>query len=324
MTDYIIYAATIAGIFLIGGLGLYILTGLAGQVSIAQATYMGLGALVSSYFARSSLEDSGSLLGRSLPFPQAMLLAAIITGVVAAIFGLAFIRLRGASAISASIATSVLVLYLCERMVFLSGGSKGATSSQSLSFGSTDFSELTIGSIEFSREAGLLMLIVIMAAIVFIYTRNISISPLGRAMRTVRERNRAAQTCAISPGRTIVSAHFLCGISAGVAGALYAHVLQSFEVSSANPWLGPFGIVASMQLLAFLVVSTMRSVTISAVVIFALVFASQLFSRASANIDFFNTAQGGFISTSQVTAIVSSVLVIGVLIVSAKRAKNRA
>lgn len=323
MINYAIDAATLAGIFLIAGMGLYLLTGLTGQISLSQATYMGVGALVSSYCARSSLETSDQLPGLGMPFPQSLLIAALVTAALSALFGFAFIRLKGPAAISASIATSVLILYICERLTFLSGGSKGATSSRTLSFGKTNFADLTIGSHHFSREIGILILVVLCSAGVYLYTRNVTISPLGRAMRTIRERDQAAQTCAISPVRTIVSAYFLCGLAAGIAGTLYAHVLQSFEMSSSNPWLGPFAIIASMQLLAYLVVSGMKSLNIAVVVIFAMAFASNFFSRAASNIEIFDTAQGGRISPSHVAALVSSLLVLVILIVAAQRQKNR-
>ena len=158
---------------------------------------------------------------------------------------------------------------------------------------------------------------------VYLYTRNITISPLGRSMRTVRERDMAAQTCEISPRRTIVNAHFLCGFAAGVAGGLYAHVLQSFEISSTNPWIGVFGIIASTQILAYVVLSRMKNLHVTIVTVFGLTLISVFFSRAAASLSLFDAAQGSKISTSSVTAIVTSLLVLVVLIMSEWLHKRR-
>lgn len=324
MISYAIDAATIAGIFVIASMGLYVLTALTGQVSLAQATFMGVGTLVSSYIARSSTQNSGLLPGLGLAFPEALIIGALITGLLCAFFGFAFIKLRGAAAISASIASAVIILYVFERLTFLSGGSKGATSSNSLNFGNTNFAELSIGGTNVSRELGLLILTSILLVITYVYVRNISISPLGRAMRTVRERDGAAQTCAISPTKTIVSAYFICGLTAGVAGALYAQVLQSFEFSSSNPWLGPFSVIASMQLLAFLVVSGMKKLHIAVLVVFFLTFASRFFARAAGSLELFDSSQGARVSPGNITALISSVLVLVLLIWTAKTKQKQA
>ncbi len=322
MIQNLIEALTLAGIFSIAAMGLYLLVGLTGQISIAQATYMGFGALFSSYLGRSS-GLSAVLPGKAMPFPQALIITTLLTGLVCAFFGFLFIKLRGPAAISASIASAVLILYILERLTFISGGSRGASASRSLIFGNTDFANLPING-GLSREAGLLILVLIFLGIVYLYVRNVSISPLGRAMRTVRERDSAAQTCAISPTKTIVSAYFLCGLTAGLAGTFYAQYLQSLEVSSSNPWLGPFGIVASMQILAYLVVSGMKTLNRSVIIVFLLSFVSVFFARSARTLEIFDSSQGSNISPSQITAIVTALLVLGSLVFIAKARKKHA
>lgn len=64
MANYFIDAGSVTGIFLIAGLGIYILTGLCGQISLTQATYMGLGGIISAYLSRSVVHEQGYLVGR--------------------------------------------------------------------------------------------------------------------------------------------------------------------------------------------------------------------------------------------------------------------
>lgn len=313
MADYIITAVAFAGIFAIAGSGLYVLTGLTGQVSLAQGAYVAIGASVSSYLARTASETTDFLGGRGLVFAGALAIAALITGLVSALFGFLTVRLKGASAISASIAASVIVLYLIERAQFLSGGSRGAKAPQILNVGNLNFADLKIAGYQFDRETGIMILVIIISLVVFWYIRNVSRSPLARSMRTIRERDLAAQTCAVSPTKTIVSAHFICGLCAGIAGALYAPVLETFEISSSNPWLGVFGIIASMQILAFVVVGGMKKYWLTVLVVFALAFLSSFLSEFSSTVAWLDSAQGGRISPSQITAIVSSLIVISII-----------
>lgn len=309
MANHLISAVSIASIFVTAGLGLYILTGLCGQVSLAQGAYMAIGASFFSYLARTTVQDS-RLGGQGLVFVVAFAIAVLSTAVVSSFFGWLTIRLKGASAISASIAVSIIVLYLIERAEFLSGGSRGATSPDIIAIGNTDFLNLVIGSREFEAKTGLMILITLITISVLFYIRNVSNSPLARYMRTVREIEFASQTCAVSPTRTIVSAHFICGLCAGIAGALYAPILVSFEISSSNPWLGPFGIVTSMQILTFLVVSGMKRYWITVFILFLLPFISQIISEYSSSATLLNSVQDGIVSPSQMTAIVSSFFVL--------------
>lgn len=159
MANYFIDAGSVTGIFLIAGLGIYILTGLCGQISLTQATYMGLGGIISAYLSRSVVHEQGYLVGRGWPFAQSLLVATAIVGLLAALLGLITVRLRGSAALSASIASAVVLLYIGERAHFLSGGSRGATASQNLSSGILDFADLSVAGHRFSEGVGLLFLI---------------------------------------------------------------------------------------------------------------------------------------------------------------------
>lgn len=255
MTSYIIFALTYGTILLIASWGLYILTRLCGQVSLTQGAYVGVGAVVSSYLSRSSTKTSGVLLGRGLPFIGSLLIAMIITGILAALFSLVCIRLRGSSALVGSVAVSIVILFICERLTFLSGGAKGATSSKSLTFGHVDFENLTLINKEYSKEAGVLILYLLIAAAVFVYVRNVARSPLARSMKAVAESEKIARMCEVSPVKTIVYANFLAGMCAGIAGSLLAHVLGRFEIDSANPLFGTFGLILSIQILLIVAMS---------------------------------------------------------------------
>ena len=206
-----------------------------------------------------------------------------------------------------------MVLYVIERAKFLSGGSRGANAPENLSVGNLNFADLKLAGHQFERETGIMILAFVLMLAVFAYIRNVSRSPLARSMRTIRERDVASQTCAISPTKTIVSAHFICGLCAGIAGALYAPLLESFQISSSNPWLGVFGIIASMQILAFVVVGGMKRYWISATIVFVLAFLSSFLADYSSSISWLDSAQGGRVSPSQITAILSSLIVIGII-----------
>ena len=222
-----------------------------------------------------------------------------------------------------SVASGIIILYILERLSFISGGSKGVKTSQDLRIGNVDFLDLKVAGHPFDRNTGLMVLVIVMTIAVFGYIRNVTRSPLARSMKTVNQDCIAAQTFAISPTKTILSAHFICGLCAGIAGALFAPLLNTFEITSTNPWLGYFGIFASMQILAFVVVGGMKKYWLTVAVVFVLAFLSVFLQESSSSISWLSIFKNSRISPIQVAAILSSILVIATIHLKAQIAKKQ-
>jgi sulfate-transporting ATPase len=190
------------------GLSLVVVTGFAGQVSLAQLTLAGVGG-----FALSGIFQSWGV-----PFPLSPLLAATTACVVGVVVGLPALRLRG---LTLGIVTLALA-YAIEAVWFRNGqfvGSAGATVDDPKLFGL----DLGVGiGKEFPRlEFGLLCL-GMLVAIAFGVARLRS-SSLGSAMLAVRANERSAAGIGVNVTFVKIAAFGIASFIAGIAGCLFAY-----------------------------------------------------------------------------------------------------
>src|SRR5262245_36254319 len=190
------------------GLSLEVVTGFAGQVSLAQLTLAGVGG-----FALSGIFQSWGV-----PFPLSPLLAATTACVVGVVVGLPALRLRG---LTLGIVTLALA-YAIEAVWFRNGqfvGSAGATVDDPKLFGL----DLGVGiGKDFPRlEFGLLCL-AMLVAIAFGVARLRS-SSLGSAMLAVRANERSAAGIGVNVTYVKIAAFGIASFIAGIAGCLFAY-----------------------------------------------------------------------------------------------------
>lgn len=310
MIEYLIHAGSVAGVFVIAGSGIYILSRLCGQVTFVSAVYMALAGSICSYLSRSNLESTGIIEGRNFSFLISFMIAVAITSVISALFGLITYKMRHSQALLISIAVSSVIIYLLERLTFLVGKNGFINASQDMDVGGNNFTNLGIGNHTFSREVGIFILVILLASITIFYTRNICRSPFSRSMRSLASGEKFAEICAISTLRTILGAHVLSGIFFGVAGALTPFVFGSFEISSVSLWAGTFGLLLSAQLLILVNVSIFRNYWINCLVIAVLAGGATLLAQNSDYIDGLVNDSGARITSLQVATMVGSLFLI--------------
>ncbi|SHN45253.1 branched-chain amino acid ABC transporter permease/ATP-binding protein [Cryptosporangium aurantiacum] len=187
------------------GLSLVVVTGYAGQVSLAQLALAGTAA-----FVLSALSD--------LPFPIAPLLAAAVATVVGVVVGLPALRLRG---LSLGIVTLALA-YAIEAAWFRNTdlvGTSGARVTQPTLFGL----DLSVGTgEEFPRlPFGLLCLFVLVVTAWGV--AKLRMSGLGSAMLAVRANERSAAGIGVDVVRVKILAFGLASFIAGIGGCLLAY-----------------------------------------------------------------------------------------------------
>jgi sulfate-transporting ATPase len=195
----------IAGII---ALSLVVVTGYAGQVSLAQLTLAGVGG-----FALSGITQSWGV-----PFPLAPLLAALITAGVGVIVGLPALRLRG---MTLGVVTLALA-YSIEAVWFRNGQfvkPRGAAVEQPELFGL----DLGIGSgSAFPRMAFGLLCLLTLVAIAWGVAR-LRTSALGSAMLAVRANERSAAGIGVNVVRVKIVSFALASFIAGIGGSLLAY-----------------------------------------------------------------------------------------------------
>lgn len=220
-------------IFAIGALGLNILTGFAGQISVGHGAFTGVGAFAVGYLTMK--------LGWSywLALPAAGLIAAA----VGAVFGLPSARLKGLYLAIASLAAQVILDFLFVRAERFTGGVNSMTVNRPKLFG-----------YELQGEYSFYFLSLTVAILLGVFAQNLFRTRVGRAFIAVRDRDLAAEVMGVDLWKYKVMAFALSAFYAGIAGALWAPYVLII-----NP--EQFGFHLSIELLAMIIIGGLGSIT---------------------------------------------------------------
>ncbi|ROO87889.1 amino acid/amide ABC transporter membrane protein 1 (HAAT family) /amino acid/amide ABC transporter membrane protein 2 (HAAT family) /amino acid/amide ABC transporter ATP-binding protein 1 (HAAT family) [Actinocorallia herbida] len=233
-TDGSVRAAVITS-FVFGVLGLsqVVVTGYAGQVSLAQLAVAG----VAAFSLTRLTTDAG------LPFPVAPILAALIATAIGVLVGLPALRLRGLPVAVVTLAMAVTVEAAWFRNADFNGGLTGAPIEPPSLFGM----ELGIGAGEgYPRIAfGLLCLAVL--TLVALGTARLRTSRLGASMLAVRANERSAAAAGIDVRRVKVAAFAIGSFIAAIGGTLIGYQ-QNVASASSFTALGGIGLFAMVYL----------------------------------------------------------------------------
>lgn len=196
-------------------LSLVVVTGYAGQLSLASFALAGVAAFVSAQLVAT--------FGWS--FLPAALVGILATAPVGLIVGLPAVRTRGTSLAVVTLGLAVAFQAAVLDNASISNGTTGLNVGNPLVFG------LDISSIFFPRRYGVFALIVF--AIVALTVLNLRRSAAGRRMIAVRGNERAAASIGVSVARTKLHAFIVSGVIAGVGGVLLA--FTNLNVVLGNP-----------------------------------------------------------------------------------------
>ena len=221
---------TLLYIYAIAGLGLMLLVGYTGLVSLGHAAFLAIGAYTHAI-----------LLTAGLPFPLALVLASLFSALIGGIVGLPAMRMTGLYLVIATVAFAFVVEYVIERLEPLTGGFRGMAVPRPELFG-VDFG----ASVPYYYICLLLLTLALVAAL------NLLRSPTGRAMISIRDSEISAQAVGVDLARTKSVAFAISAGFTGLAGGLFAH---SFGYLSPET----FTVLMSIQLLLMVVVGGLGS-----------------------------------------------------------------
>lgn len=209
-------------------LSLVVVTGFAGQISLAQLTLAGVGA-----FSLSKLSA-----GWGIPFPFAPLLAAAVAMVIGVVIGLPALRIRGLPAAVVTVALAVALEAFWFRNTDLTGGLDGASVPPPRLFGI----DLGIGAGENYPRIPFALLCLVVLVLVGLGVAWLRRSRLGAAMLAVRANERSAAAAGIDVARTKIVAFAIGAFIAGLGGALlgYQQTVADAEMFTAIGGLGLF------------------------------------------------------------------------------------
>jgi len=192
-------------IYAIVGVGLLILAGFAGQVSLGHAAFLAIGAYTAGYMQR-----------HGVPFLIYLPLSVVLTGAVGALVGFPALRLSGIYLVIATIAFGFIIEEVAARWESVTNGNDGMRIKQIELFG---FAVSRDGYSFYYLCLGLLILVLVLAL-------NLLRSPTGRAFIAIRDSETAAQSIGINLSVYKVVAFSISAGMTGLAGCLYAHKMS--------------------------------------------------------------------------------------------------
>jgi branched-chain amino acid transport system permease protein len=193
------------GVFAVAVLGLNVVMGYTGQVSLGQIFFLGFGAYVTAY----GVQNDWNIV---LTF----LLACLMPAAAGLLVALAAARLGGLAIAMVTIALPIVGVPLAKRLSDYTGGSQGL---------SARFTDAPEGSGLFDDQWQLYIVLVV-GGLVFLLTRNLVRGRYGRAFAIVKDNENVASSMGISPYRYKVLAFTIASLIGGVSGFLYMVVVQ--------------------------------------------------------------------------------------------------
>lgn len=217
----------------IAALGLFVLFGLAGQISLGQAAFFGLGAYTAANLVQRLNVDP------ALAIVAAVALCTLVGWAVAR----PLLRLSGNALAMASLAFGVVMFILFGQLRGLTGGMDPGISVRPFSVAG-----VAMGSVKAVYWLSAAALLLTVWAVI-----NLEHSRFGRALRALKASETAARGSAVPTAAYKAAAFAIAAGLAGLAGTLYAFSLRSFNATA-------FGFDLSIELVVIVIVGSLRSV----------------------------------------------------------------
>lgn len=191
-------------IFALAALGLNILTGYAGQLSLGTAAFMAVGAYASfNFVARIP----------GIPLLVAFVLGGLCAAMVGIAFGLPSLRIRGFYLAAATLATQFFVIWCLTKIPYLTNYSAS---------GVVTVQTMQMFGYQFLTPTSKYLLVLGIVAVMALLAKNMIRSNVGRSWMAIRDMDMAAEVIGFRPLRTKLLAFAVSSFYCGVAGALYA------------------------------------------------------------------------------------------------------
>jgi len=229
--DYYTPQFTMVFIISIVTVGLMLLTGYTGQLSLGHVAFVAIGAYTSAI-----------LSAKGVPYLFALPAAGLLSGFIGIFVALPALRLTGMYLAIMTIGFAFIVEEILARWESLTRGNMGMYPEPP-----------TIFSFSFESEVSYYYLALFVLILTILAARNILRSPTGRAMIAIRDSEVAAQAIGISLMKYKMVAFSLSAFFAGIAGSLYAHKLSFISPES-------FSFLESVRFLAMIIIGGLGSI----------------------------------------------------------------
>jgi branched-chain amino acid transport system permease protein len=242
----------LVAVYAIGGIGLNLVSGYAGQVSLGHAFFLGLGAYTAAFLGGY---ETGSVRGLELDMVVWLPLAGVVPGLVGLVVAPVAARVRG---LYLAILT-LGVLFVGEHVfkearTFTGGAGVGRASAEPVLFGIDLYERRTLLGVEFDGTVNLYLVSLVVLIVLAVLARNLARSRYGRAFSAVRDRDIAAEIMGVSLLRSKTLAFAISSFYAGIAGALLSVVLGQITPEKWN-------LLLSIDFLAVVLIGGVATIT---------------------------------------------------------------
>lgn len=220
-------------ITLVAVLGLQLLFGYGGQISLGQSAFMAVGAYTSAALTFK--------LG--VPFFLALPASGLSAALVGLVFGIPSVRIKGFYLAMATIAAQFIIMWVIMHWRAVTGGLFGLQATV-----------VRVGGLALDSDKSYFYVVIPVTLLLLFLAKNLARTKMGRALVAIRDNDLAAQVLGVNLFRYKLLAFFLASFYAGVAGSLMAH-----SITLVHP--DQFSLMDSIWYLAMIIIGGLGSIT---------------------------------------------------------------
>jgi branched-chain amino acid transport system permease protein len=233
LEEYYLSIINLVLIAVVGALGLNILVGYTGQISIGHAAFMSVGAYTAANLAVKA----------HLPFWITLPAGGLMAALIGAIVGIPSLRIKGLYLAIATLAGQLIIEWTINHVSWISGGAQA----------SIRVPRPELFGYEFRTQGQLYFFLLFFAVVAIVATLNLVRSRIGRAFVAVRDQDIAAEIIGIDIFRYKLLSFAISSFYAGVCGVLYTYYLGIANYEQ-------FQIGVSIDYLAMIIIGGLGSV----------------------------------------------------------------
>jgi branched-chain amino acid transport system permease protein len=228
--SYMVSQFSFICIYAVAAVGLMLLTGFTGLISMGHAAFFAIGSYTSAI-----------LTSKGVPFLAALPAAGIMAAIAGIIIGRPILHLTGLYLAIATLGAAFIIEEILVRWDSLTRGNMGFMVDQPVIFGYT-----------FDSEASFFYLSLTVLIITLLLAKNLLRSPTGKAFIAIRDNQIAAEAMGIDLAKFKTQAFAVSAFFTGIAGSLYAHKIFFINPES-------YTIILSVELLAIVIIGGLGS-----------------------------------------------------------------
>jgi branched-chain amino acid transport system permease protein len=282
--EYYLSIINLVLISIVGALGLNILVGYTGQISIGHAAFMSVGAYTAANLA----------VRAGLPFWITLPAGGLMAALVGAVVGIPSLRIKGLYLAIATLAGQLIIEWIINHVPWISGGTQA----------SIQVPRPSLFGYELKTQGELYFFLLFFTLIAIVAALNLVRSRIGRAFVAIRDQDIAAEIIGIDIFRYKLIAFAISSFYAGVCGVLYTYY---FGIANYEQ----FQLGVSIEYLAMIIIGGLGSV-LGSILGAAFVALLPLIIRTV-----MESVGGYFFAANEMSTVVSSMrlVIFGVLII---------